>query len=137
MNVCVKRDTRKKSGSQDHKWLFWLFGFLAVLLILIIWLIVYLITNETIFVLDYCSSNGPVTVDSTEIVVSAHACEYSLRTELDFKRLKKLKRLTIGAGNFLNVKALKLVGLTELESVEIGYGSFKYASLELRSGEAL
>lgn len=136
MNVCVKRDTRKKSGQQNHKWLL-LFGSLAVLLILIIWLIVFLITNETIFVLDYCSGNGPVTVDSTEIVVSPHACEYSIRTVLDFKRLKKLKRLTIGAGNFLNVKALKLTGLTELESVEIGYGSFKYASLELRSGEAL
>ena len=40
-----------------------------------------------------------------------------------------LKRLEIGGGNFENVRELRLIGLSELESVEIGETSFtKYKS---------
>ena len=41
-----------------------------------------------------------------------------------------LKRLEIGGGNFENVRELRLIGLSELESVEIGENSFtKYKNV--------
>ena len=47
---------------------------------------------------------------------------------LDFSRFTGLKKMEIGDGCFGNVRELKLVGLGELESVEIGMSSFVSSS---------
>ena len=52
---------------------------------------------------------------------------------MDLSPFSQLKRLEIGNYCFIHVRGLKLVGLSELESVVIGDNSFKYSSLELKS----
>ena len=52
---------------------------------------------------------------------------------MDLSRYKNLKSVVIGDASYKYVDELKLIGLSELESVEIGMSSFEYASLELKS----
>ena len=59
----------------------------------------------------------------TELTVS-HYSFNTAASELRLSRYKRLKRIVIGNECFENVDEVKLVGLSELESVEIGMNSF-------------
>ena len=59
----------------------------------------------------------------TELTVS-HNSFNTAASELRLSRYKRLKRIVIGNECFMYVNEVKLVGLSELESVEIGMNSF-------------
>ena len=59
----------------------------------------------------------------TQIIID-NGVSQSDFTELDLSRFLQLKSLTLGDHCFSYVKEVKVVGLNELESVEIGMNSF-------------
>ena len=59
-----------------------------------------------------------------EIVVSSNCCNEKSMNVLDLSELRYLKRVEIGNECFENVDEVKMAGLNELESVEIGKNSF-------------
>ena len=59
----------------------------------------------------------------TELTVS-HYSFNTAASELRLSRYKRLKRIVIGNECFMYVNEVKLVGLSELESVDIGMNSF-------------
>ena len=64
------------------------------------------------------------------IEVSDGCCHEEGLTELDLSGFVNLRELKVGNECFENVKKVKLIGLSELESVEIGMNSFtKYKSI--------
>ena len=66
-----------------------------------------------------------------EIVVSSNCCNERSIAILDLSELRYLKRIEIGNECFENVNEVKVIGLNNLESVEIGMNSFmknKYSS---------
>ena len=60
----------------------------------------------------------------TELTVFYNSLNDGSLTELDFNRFKRLKKIVIGDECFKYVEVVKLIGLNELESVEIGENSF-------------
>ena len=60
----------------------------------------------------------------TEVVVSSNYCNRESINVLDLSEVKKLKRIEIGDDCFEYVKELKLIGLSELQSVVVGMSSF-------------
>ena len=58
------------------------------------------------------------------IEVSDGCCNEEGLTELDLRGFVNLRELKVGKECFENVKEVKLIGLSELESVEIGENSF-------------
>ena len=58
------------------------------------------------------------------IEVSDKCCNEEGLTELDLSGFVNLRELKVGNGCFENVNEVKLIGLSELESVEIGMNSF-------------
>ena len=74
-------------------------------------------TVSSIEELDYLSSTV------AEIIVNTGVSGSKL-TELDLSRFHQLKILEIGDYCFCYVKEVKLIGLSKLESVEIGKNSF-------------
>ena len=60
----------------------------------------------------------------TELTVSNNSLNDASLTVLDLTRFKRLKKMVIGDECFMYVKEVKLIGLSELESVEIGMNSF-------------
>ena len=58
------------------------------------------------------------------IEVSNMCCNEEGLTELDLRGFVNLRELKVGNKCFENVKEVKLIGLSELESVEIGMNSF-------------
>ena len=60
----------------------------------------------------------------TELTVPSTSLNDASLTVLDFTRFKRLKKIVIGDECFNYVNELKLIGLSELESVEIGMNSF-------------
>ena len=71
------------------------------------------------------SVSGLLSLDSgvTQIIIDNGVSEGSF-TELDVSRFSHLKSLVIGNHCFTFVNQLKMIGLGELESVEIGMNSF-------------
>ena len=69
-----------------------------------------------------CWSNKRVPDYTTDIVVGFLKC--GAETELDLSRYPKLKTLTIDSLSYKNVNVTKFIGMSELESVEIGASSF-------------
>ena len=69
----------------------------------------------------------------TEIRIGSEECNSEEFGVMDLSRYKNLKSVVIGDASYKYVDELKLIGLSELESVEIGMSSFEYASLELKS----
>ena len=64
-----------------------------------------------------------LSTDVTEIVVDDGVSDSGI-TGFDLSGFSKLKRLEIGNDCFAYVEEVKLIGLSELESVEIGMNSF-------------
>ena len=111
------------------KWLVVGFVPLVLVIVLVLVLIEWMLkSNETYSLLKYCSG-GRVRRGSSEIVIGNGECDGYVWSVLDMSVYRGLKRLEIGGGNFENVRELRLIGLSELESVEIGENSFtKYKS---------
>ena len=60
----------------------------------------------------------------TEIIVENRCCRDPSFTVLDLTRFTNVRRIVIGHDAFMYVNEVKLIGLSELESVEIGMNSF-------------
>ena len=60
----------------------------------------------------------------TEVVVSSSCCNKESINVLDLSELKKLRRIEIGNDCFEFVNEVKLIGLSELQSVVVGMSSF-------------
>ena len=60
----------------------------------------------------------------TEIIVNSGALNDPSVTVLDLTRFSRLESLTIGEYCFENVNEVRMIGLSELESVMIGMNSF-------------
>ena len=56
----------------------------------------------------------------TEIIVENRCCRDPSFTVLDFTRFTSVRRIVIGDEAFMYVNEVKLIGMNELESVEIG-----------------
>ena len=60
----------------------------------------------------------------TEIIVENRCCRDPSFTVLDLTQFTNVRRIVIGDEAFMYVKEVKLIGLSKLESVEIGVNSF-------------
>ena len=60
----------------------------------------------------------------TELIIPRNSLNDASLTVLDLTRFKRLKRIVIGDECFTYVNEVKLIGLSKLESVEIGVNSF-------------
>ena len=60
----------------------------------------------------------------TEIIVENRCCRDPSFTVLDLTRFTSVRRIVIGDEAFMYVNEVKLIGMNELESVEIGENSF-------------
>ena len=60
----------------------------------------------------------------TEITVANNSLNDAPPTVLDLSRFRRLKKIMIGDECFMHVDELRLIGLSELKSVEIGMCSF-------------
>ena len=60
----------------------------------------------------------------TEIIVENRCCRDPSFTVLDLTRFTGVRRIVIGHDAFMYVEEVKMIGLNELESVEIGENSF-------------
>ena len=70
----------------------------------------------------YCAHLLPFLV--TEIRIGSEECNSEDFGVMDLSRYKNLKSVVIGDASYKHVNELKLIGLSELESVEIGEFSF-------------
>ena len=80
---------------------------------------------QSFFVYNECWSDSPVSMSITELVIGRDKCNAGSVTVFDLSKYPKLKSVTIGDGSFMYVKEMKMIGLSELESVEIGEDCFK------------
>ena len=126
MKVSVFRERvmrREKWLRGKKKWLVVGFVPLVLVIVLVMVLIEWMLkSNETHNLLKYCTG-GRVTRGSSEIVIGNGECDGYVWS-VDMSVYRGLKRLEIGNYNFKNAKELRLIGLSELESVEIGEHSF-------------
>ena len=75
-------------------------------------------------------SSDVVSSTTIEWVVGNYQYNEASRTQLKLRRLVRLKRIVIGNDCFGNVRVFELDGLSELESVVVGWESFAYAKTE-------
>ena len=104
-----------------------LIGFIPLVVLLVLgtlWIQLSIRNREMVSLMRYCTKNRKLNIDATEIVLGEKACDCHRDMVLDFSKFSKLKRLKIGNNNLQNAKDVQLVGLKELESVEIGNDSF-------------
>ena len=73
---------------------------------------------------EYCMSILRGSDEVTDLVIGGSACPFTNVTAFDLSVYPKLKSVTIGDESFMYVNEVKLIGLSELESVEIGKFSF-------------
>ena len=73
-----------------------------------------------------CSLDDLLTLDSdvTEVIFNYHPLNSPSFTVLDLSRFKSVRRIEVGHDSFMYVQEVKMIGLSELESVEIGMNSF-------------
>ena len=73
---------------------------------------------------EACWSEERIWTNTTVISAPNHSCNSEGDTSLDLSAFKYLKRFTVGDECFMVVKEVKLIGLDELERMEIGENSF-------------
>ena len=73
---------------------------------------------------EYCMNVLRGSGEKTDLVIGGGACPFANVTVLDLGVYPRLKSLRIGNNGFEFVDRLRLIGLNELESVEIGMNSF-------------
>ena len=73
-----------------------------------------------------CSKGDIASISSsvTHIIVSSNCANDASLIMLDFSRFVSVRRIIVGEGSFMYVEELKLIGLSELETVDIGENSF-------------
>ena len=71
-----------------------------------------------------CWSDEMVWNDIESLSILSNTCNEESVIELDLSKYPKLKSVTIGDECFMYVDEVKMIGLSELESVEIGTNSF-------------
>ena len=81
----------------------------------------------TLQVLSECSGMH-ITNETTELVIPENRCNMRGKWHLDLSSMKRLKRVIIGNSCFENVDVVRLVGLRQLEQVEIGMNCFSKKS---------
>ena len=125
LSVFRERVMRREEWLRGKKkWLVVGFVPLVLVIVLVLVLIEWMLkSNETYNLLKHCSG-GRVTRGSSEIVIGDGECDGYVWSVLDMSVYRGLKRLKIGDNNFKNMRELKLIGLSELESVEIGMNCF-------------
>ena len=125
MSVFRERVMRREKWLRGKKkWLVVGFVPLVLVIVLVLVLIEWMLkSNETYNLLKYCTG-GRVTRGSSEIVIGDGECDGYVWSVLDMSVYRGLKRLEIGDNNFKNMRELRLIGLSELESVEIGVNCF-------------
>ena len=72
----------------------------------------------------YCMNILEGSNEITTLNIGSRVCPFENATVFDLSVYPKLKTLKIGSDSFEYVEELKLIGLSELESVEIGKNSF-------------
>ena len=60
----------------------------------------------------------------TELIIPSNSLNDASLTVLDLTRFKRLKKIVIGDDCFMYVNEVKMIGLSKLESVNIGMNSF-------------
>ena len=125
LSVFRERVMRREEWLRGKKkWLVVGFVPLVLVIVLVMVLIEWMLkSNETYSLLKHCSG-GRVVRGSSEIVIGNGECDGYVWSVLDMSVYHGLKRLEIGDYNFENVRGLRLIGLSELESVEIGEKCF-------------
>ena len=73
---------------------------------------------------EACWSEERVWTNTTIISVPSYSCNSEGETSLNLSAFKFLERFTVGDECFMVVKEVKMIGLDELECVEIGESSF-------------
>ena len=73
---------------------------------------------------DECWSEEPVSNYITELVIGSNTCNANTVTALDLTKYPLLKSVTIGDESFMYVNEVSIIGLRELESVQIGENCF-------------
>ena len=73
---------------------------------------------------EYCMGLLRGSDELRDLVIGGYACPFENVTVFDLSVYPKLETLRIGDYEFEYVNVLKLIGLSELESVEIGMNSF-------------
>ena len=125
-----RRRIQRKWVRKNWKWI--LLGgtvfFIFLLLIVVLCIVSFIHNHQTYLVLKKCLSEMKISEDMTELTVPGNRCNDEDITVLDFSRFTGLKKMEIGDGCFGNVRELKLIGLSELESVVIGVNSFLSSS---------
>ena len=73
-----------------------------------------------------CSKGDITSIASsvTHIIVSSNCANDASLIMLDFSRFVSVRRIIVGNGSLMYVNEVKMIGLNELESVEIGWSSF-------------
>ena len=83
----------------------------------------------------YCMNILEGSNEITTLNIGSRVCPFENATVFDLSVYPKLKTLKIGSESFEFIEELKLIGLSELESVEIGKNSFtKYKDTLIISG---
>ena len=80
---------------------------------------------QSFFVYNECWSDSPVSMSITELVIDSDKCNAGSVTVFDLSKYPKLKSVTIGEESFKYVNEVKMIGLSALESVEIGKSCFR------------
>ena len=130
MKEGVKREKRRVRREWYGKNWKWVVSYVIPGLILAIVLysisisfIVSKLQQNTFLHLKLCVGSS-IVKDMTELVVPSNRCNSEKIKVLDFRLFPRLKSIEIGDECFMYVNKVKLIGLDQLEKVEIGKNSF-------------
>ena len=77
---------------------------------------------------EYCMNILRGSDEISDLVIGNGACRFANVTVFDLSVYPNLETLTIGNSSITDANELRLIGLSELESVEIGMNSFRNSS---------
>ena len=81
---------------------------------------------------QYCTNALQASTKITSLEIGKDACQFESVTALDLSKYPKVKTVRISHESFSYVNEVKMIGLKQLESVEIGMNSFtKFKSTSL------
>ena len=73
---------------------------------------------------QYCTNALQTSTKITSLEIGKDACQFESVTALDLSKYPKVKTVRISHSSFSYVNEVKMIGLKQLESVEIGTNSF-------------
>ena len=98
---------------------------LAAIAVLVFWGLIWFFAIQRYITLRACYIINYNPEDVTEIVIDDGRCWVNYISSFDVSRYKNVKRIKIGSSSFPDVEEVNLIGLKKLESVVIGWGSFR------------